>query len=63
MHDTLRAGIIGLGGMGRSHADAHERVDGTQLVAASELKPELADAFGEQRNDVRVSVYHCASDA
>ena len=45
MHDTLRAGIVGLGGMGRSHATAYEEADRVQFVAASEVKPQLTGAF------------------
>jgi len=51
---SLAAAVIGLGGMGTRHADAYEEVEGVELVAASEVKAELAAAFGEKHPDVCV---------
>jgi len=50
----MRAGVIGLGGMGQRHAEAYERTDGVELVAACEVKEEVAAEFRGKRQRVRV---------
>lgn len=54
-HDgPMRAGVIGLGGMGQRHAEAYERTDGVELVAACEVKEEVAAEFRSKRDRMRV---------
>ena len=54
MPNTFRAGVIGLGGMGRRHAETYQQTDGVTLAAACEARPDAADAFRGENPDVRV---------
>ena len=42
MNQTYRVGIIGCGGMGKSHASAYTQNPATKLVAAMDIRPESA---------------------
>ena len=42
MSQTYRVGIIGCGGMGKSHASAYTQNPATKLVAAMDIRPESA---------------------
>ena len=41
-------GIIGCGGMGRSHARVYDAVDATEVVAAVDMNPDAVAAFAEE---------------
>ncbi|MBB16270.1 hypothetical protein CMK22_13435, partial [Candidatus Poribacteria bacterium] len=46
---TYRVGIIGCGGMGRSHANAWKDHPRTTVVTCSDLFPEAAESFAESQ--------------
>lgn len=52
---TLRAGLIGLGAMGRNHARVLSRLDGVQLVG-------VADPMGDTTGTIQVPVVPTVSD-
>jgi predicted dehydrogenase len=45
---TLRVAIVGAGGIARRHARACQEVDGVDLVAVCDLRPEAAERFGDE---------------
>ena len=49
MTQTYRVGIIGCGGMGRSHASAYTQNPATTLVAATDIRQESAKKLAEER--------------
>ncbi len=42
---TLRVGLIGLGTMGKVHAEAYRQLPDTQLVAVADLRPEMRQKY------------------
>ena len=48
MTQTYRVGIIGCGGMGRSHASAYTQNPATTLVAATDIRQESAKKLAEE---------------
>jgi predicted dehydrogenase len=42
MKTTLRAGVIGVGSMGRNHARVYASMEGVELAAVSDTNPEIA---------------------
>ena len=48
MTQTYRVGIIGCGGLGRSHASAYTRNPATTLVAATDIRQESAKKLAEE---------------
>ncbi len=56
----VRIGLIGLGFMGRTHAQAYAQIDDAQVVAIADLDPrraagDLADSWGNVGDDTGVS--------
>ncbi|WP_207592480.1 Gfo/Idh/MocA family protein [Halomontanus rarus] len=50
MTDSIRYGIVGVAGIGDTHADAVERADGAELVACADLDEEASTAFAAARD-------------
>lgn len=50
MTEPLRLGIVGVAGIGGTHADAIERADGAELIAGADLVEESVREFAEERN-------------
>ena len=48
MSQTYRVGIIGCGGMGKSHASTYTQNPTTRLVAAMDIRPESAKKLAEE---------------
>ncbi len=48
MANKYRVGIIGCGGMGRSHARAYAKKEATEVVAAMDIDEEAAKKLGEE---------------
>jgi len=48
MSQTYRVGIIGCGGMGKSHASTYTQNPATRLVAAMDIRPESAKKLAEE---------------
>lgn len=48
MADTYRAGIIGCGWMGKSHAQAYAEMENVQMVAASDIHPKALAELQEE---------------
>ncbi|MFB6119918.1 MAG: Gfo/Idh/MocA family protein [Halobacteriaceae archaeon] len=48
MTDDLRFGVVGVAGMGGTHADALEQTDGASLVAGADLDEAAADEFADE---------------
>lgn len=48
MEEKYRAGIVGCGGIARSHARAYQRHEKVNLVAAADLNPEALKKFSDQ---------------
>ena len=46
MSNPLRAGLIGCGGIARSHMRAYHQLEGVEVSAAAEIVPERLQAFG-----------------
>lgn len=47
MHARLRAGVIGVGSMGRNHARVYASMDGVELTAVSDSDPATAARIGD----------------
>ncbi len=45
---SIRAGIVGLGFMGRRHAEFLHRMEGVEVTALCDLRPELADQLARE---------------
>lgn len=48
MKRTVKIGLIGTGEIGRVHAEAWSRIDGTELSIAALIQPEAEERFSEQ---------------
>jgi predicted dehydrogenase len=58
MITPVRVGIIGAGGIARSHARAYQRVPGVEIVAIADLLPERAEAMSREFNIPHVFTDH-----
>src|SRR5689334_11212265 len=58
MTTPVRVGIIGAGGIARSHARAYQRVPGVEIVAVADLLPERAEAMSREFNIPHVFTDH-----
>lgn len=56
---ALKVGIVGMGGIGNTHADCHMKDDLSNLVAVCDLKREIADAAAEKHG---VKAYYSLKD-
>lgn len=46
--EVMRVGLIGCGFMGQMHANVYRALDGVELVAVTDRRPEKRDAFAKQ---------------
>lgn len=47
-----RAGVVGCGGIGRSHASGYEEHEDVELVAAADIDPDAVDTFEDRFEEV-----------
>ncbi|MCJ7822647.1 MAG: c-type cytochrome, partial [Armatimonadetes bacterium] len=56
---ALKVGLVGMGGIGNTHANCHRSDELAQLVAVCDVVKEKADAAAERHG---VKAYHCLAD-